>query len=89
MRAVEGVGDVLSVSADATSENSVSAAFDEVSSKLGPVEVLVYNAGAFKLGRVLDISPSEFENLWKVSWIIQCKHTHPNINIRRIALERS
>lgn len=67
VKKVEGVGDVLSVTADATNAESISAAFDEIFNKLGQVEVLIYNAGAFKFAGILDISPSDFENAWKAN----------------------
>jgi NAD(P)-dependent dehydrogenase (short-subunit alcohol dehydrogenase family) len=43
------------------------AAFAEAKKKLGPVEVFVYNAGAFRMGGILDISPVEFEECWQAN----------------------
>jgi NAD(P)-dependent dehydrogenase (short-subunit alcohol dehydrogenase family) len=57
----------LAVSADATDAACVAAAFDRVESELGPVEVLVYNAGAFRMGGVVELSPADFEAAWRAN----------------------
>jgi NAD(P)-dependent dehydrogenase (short-subunit alcohol dehydrogenase family) len=54
-------GTVLPVSADATDADSVAAAFERVRAELGDPEVLVYNAGAFQMGGVLEVSPAQFD----------------------------
>ena len=58
-------GTALSVSADATDADSVVAAFERVRTELGDPEVLVYNAGAFQMGGILEISPNEFDECFK------------------------
>jgi NAD(P)-dependent dehydrogenase (short-subunit alcohol dehydrogenase family) len=59
---IEGSGGTaLPVSADATDADSVAAAFERVRAELGDPEVLVYNAGAFQMGGVLEISPVQFD----------------------------
>jgi NAD(P)-dependent dehydrogenase (short-subunit alcohol dehydrogenase family) len=60
-------GTALPVSADATDPASVAAAFDEVRSNLGAPEVFVYNAGAFQMGGILDISPEKFDECFKAN----------------------
>jgi len=60
-------GKALSVSVDATDAASVKAAFEEVSSQLGSPEVFVYNAGAFKMAGILELTPEQFEQNWKVN----------------------
>ncbi|BAZ26865.1 short-chain dehydrogenase/reductase SDR [Kalymmatonema gypsitolerans NIES-4073] len=60
-------GKALSVTVDATDAASVKAAFEEVSSQLGSPEVFVYNAGAFKMAGILELTPEEFEQNWKVN----------------------
>ncbi len=60
-------GTALPVSADATDPASVAAAFDEVRSNLGTPEVFVYNAGAFQMGGILDLSPEKFDECFKAN----------------------
>ena len=60
-------GTALSISADATDPTSVAAAFDEVRSSLGDPEVFVYNAGAFQMGGILDLSPEKFDECFKAN----------------------
>lgn len=54
-------GTALPVSADATDASSVAAAFEKVRSDLGDPEVLVYNAGAFQPGGILEVEPERFD----------------------------
>lgn len=53
--------------ADAGEARSVSAAFSKVRAELGPPEVLVYNAGAFQMGGILELDPAAFESAWRVN----------------------
>lgn len=60
-------------------EDSVRSSFDKIRSELGPVQVLVYNAGARRVnGRsILDTSTEEFENFTKINlfgafWSSKC-----------------
>ena len=53
--------------ADAGDTASVSAAFSRVRSELGHPEVLVYNAGAFQTGGILELDPAAFESAWRVN----------------------
>ena len=65
---IEGAGGrALPVSADATDPASVAAAFDEVRSNLGAPEIFVYNAGAFQMGGILDLSPEKFDECFKAN----------------------
>jgi len=65
---IEGAGGTaLPVSADATDPASVAAAIDEVRSNLGAPEVFVYNAGAFQMGGILDLSPEKFDECFKAN----------------------
>ena len=57
----------LSVSADARDPDSVAAAFGRVRVELGDPEVLVYNAGAFQVGGILDLSPEQFDECFKAN----------------------
>lgn len=50
---------------DLTSEQAVSTLFERADS-LGNLQAAIYNAGAFKRGRVMDIEPEAFEQCWRV-----------------------
>ena len=54
-------GEALAVEADATDAGSVAGAFEHVRGSLGDPEVFVYNAGAFRMGGILDVSPEDFD----------------------------
>ena len=57
---IEGKGGTaLPVATDATDPASVQAAFERVREELGDPEVFVYNAGAFQMGGILEVSPRE------------------------------
>jgi NAD(P)-dependent dehydrogenase (short-subunit alcohol dehydrogenase family) len=60
-------GRALSVPADATDPDSVAAAFEQVRGELGDPEVFVYNAGAFQMGGILELSPAQFDDCFKAS----------------------
>ncbi len=60
-------GKALSVPCDVTDPASVKAAFAQVQSQLATPEVLVYNAGAFTMASILELTPEQFESNWKVN----------------------
>lgn len=60
-------GRALSVPADATDPTSMQAAFDRVRQALGDPAVFIYNAGAFEMGGILDLTPEQFERCWKAN----------------------
>ena len=65
---VEGSGGTaLAVAADATDAASVASAFDRVREKLGEPEVFVYNAGAFQMGGILELSPEQFDGCFRAN----------------------
>jgi NAD(P)-dependent dehydrogenase (short-subunit alcohol dehydrogenase family) len=65
---IEGAGGTaLAVSADATDAASVASAFDQVQEKLGSPEVFVYNAGAFQMGGILELSPEQFDACFRAN----------------------
>ena len=67
---IEGAGgSALPVSADATDADSVAAAFERVRSDLGDPEVLVYNAGSFQIGGVLEVSPAQFDECFMANCV--------------------
>jgi NAD(P)-dependent dehydrogenase (short-subunit alcohol dehydrogenase family) len=51
---------------DATDQGSVGRLFEEAGKDLGTPELVVFNAGAFEPGSVLDIAPADFERCWRV-----------------------
>src|SRR5438477_11229859 len=58
-------GEARGFAIDATSPKSVEEGFASIKSSLGAPDVLVYNAGTFQPGGVLDVSPETFESAWK------------------------
>jgi NAD(P)-dependent dehydrogenase (short-subunit alcohol dehydrogenase family) len=65
---IEGEGGTaLSVPADATDPSTVAGAFERVRGELGDPEVFVYNAGAFQMGGILDLSPEQFDECFKAN----------------------
>ena len=60
-------GQTLAVRADATDAGSVTSAFEEVRRSLGDPEVFVYNAGAFRMGSVLEVSPEDFDDCFRAN----------------------
>ena len=60
-------GQTLAVRADATDAGSVASAFEEVRRSLGDPEVFVYNAGAFRMGSVLEVSPEDFDDCFRAN----------------------
>lgn len=65
---IEGEGGTaLPVSADATDPDSVAAAFGRVREELGEPEVFAYNAGAFQMGGILDLSPGQFDECFRAN----------------------
>ena len=51
---------------DATDKAAVDRLFTEVEQDLGAPEVVVFNAGAFRPGGILEIEPGEFEQCWRI-----------------------
>jgi NAD(P)-dependent dehydrogenase (short-subunit alcohol dehydrogenase family) len=59
--------DAKHYTADTTDAASVTAAFAKITSELGAVDVLVYNAGAFQMGSILELSVEDFERCWRAN----------------------
>ena len=68
-------GKVLTVSVDATDADSVAAAFERARDELGDPEVLVYNAGAFQMGGVLEVSPVRFDECFRANCAVTLSTT--------------
>jgi len=52
--------------ADTTDAAQVAKLFADVRGELGAPGVLVYNASAFQMGGILEVSPEDFERCWRV-----------------------
>jgi NAD(P)-dependent dehydrogenase (short-subunit alcohol dehydrogenase family) len=52
---------------DATKPESVRSGIAALAKELGAPDVFVYNAGAFKMGGILDVSPEDFDECWKAN----------------------
>jgi NAD(P)-dependent dehydrogenase (short-subunit alcohol dehydrogenase family) len=52
--------------ADTTDAAQVATLFAAIRGELGAPDVLIYNAGAFQIGGVLEVSPEDFERCWRV-----------------------
>jgi len=61
----EAGGRALAVTADVSNAEAVAQAFETVRAKLGPPEMLLYNAGSGKWGRITEITPAQFEESWR------------------------
>ncbi len=65
---IEGEGvQALPIPTDATDPASVEEAFGKLREELGDPEVLVYNAGAFQMGGILDVTPEQFDLCFKAN----------------------
>lgn len=62
-----GGGVARSFACDASDESSARSAFARVRSELGDPELLVYNAGAFQMGGVMQLAPADLERTWRVN----------------------
>ncbi|WP_119066119.1 SDR family NAD(P)-dependent oxidoreductase [Rubrobacter indicoceani] len=60
-------GKAISVPTDATSPGSVAGSFRQVRSEIGDPEVFVYNAGAFHMEGLLDVTPERFEECFRIN----------------------
>jgi len=60
-------GEALPVTTEAKDPDSVAASFDRVRNDLGDPEIFVYNAGAFQMGGVLEISPAKFDECFRAN----------------------
>lgn len=63
----EAGGTALVAPADATEPDAVRVAFDAVRAELGTPTLLVYNAGAFRMGGILEVDPDTFEQCWRAN----------------------
>jgi NAD(P)-dependent dehydrogenase (short-subunit alcohol dehydrogenase family) len=66
LKPAEHAGRVHAYPCDSTDAGAVTALFDKVAGELGAPDVVVYNAGAYKRGGILDITAEDFELCWRV-----------------------
>lgn len=62
----QGIRGARAFAADTTDAAAVAKLFADVRDGLGAPDVLVYNASAFQIGGILEVSPEDFERCWKV-----------------------
>ena len=60
-------GDALAVAADASDEAQVAALFDAAEQRFGPPELVVFNVAGITMGKVVDTSVGQFEDMWRAS----------------------
>jgi NAD(P)-dependent dehydrogenase (short-subunit alcohol dehydrogenase family) len=65
IRAAGGVG--LDVPGDIGDRDQVAGMFRSIRERLGPPDVLLYNAGSGAFGTVTEITPEQFEASWRVN----------------------
>lgn len=58
---------VTMATADISDNESVLAAVEHIKSELGPIDILINNAGIGKFGKFLELSPEEFKNIIDVN----------------------
>jgi NAD(P)-dependent dehydrogenase (short-subunit alcohol dehydrogenase family) len=63
----DGGGEAQPIPTDATDPDSVAASFERIRNDLGDPEVFVYNAGAFQMGGVLEVSPAQFDECFRAN----------------------
>ncbi len=59
--------DAKAYACDVTDPQAVSEAFTAVENDLGPVDVLIYNAGSGVWGNIEELKPQDFEFSWRVN----------------------
>ena len=84
--AAELGGECVAVAADLAEPNECARAVEEVSRALGPVDVLVSNAGVLRRGFVDDLDVRDFEDSYRLNvgaalWLV--KHVLPGMRERR------
>ena len=60
-------GRVMALACDATDAQAVTDTFRRIKASMGPVSVLVYNAGSFARAGILDLNPAQFEEAWRIN----------------------
>jgi NAD(P)-dependent dehydrogenase (short-subunit alcohol dehydrogenase family) len=63
----QALGDAKAYACDVGDPASTAEVFDRIEAEMGPVDVLLYNAGAGTWGPVEQITPAAFEAAWRVN----------------------
>src|SRR5262245_65755260 len=59
-------GIAVPIQSDATLEEQISAAHEQIQRELGPIEILIYNGGRRPMGRLMETTPEVFEQTWRL-----------------------
>jgi NAD(P)-dependent dehydrogenase (short-subunit alcohol dehydrogenase family) len=62
----KGLRKVTVYGADASDSQSLKATFRRISADLGEPDLVIFNAGTFEPGDVLNITPEDFERCWQI-----------------------
>jgi NAD(P)-dependent dehydrogenase (short-subunit alcohol dehydrogenase family) len=57
---------LMPIGCDVTQPDQVAAAFARAEQDLGPIAAAVFNAGGYRAGGVMEITPEDFEFCWRV-----------------------
>jgi NAD(P)-dependent dehydrogenase (short-subunit alcohol dehydrogenase family) len=60
------LAEVRAFACDATEKSEVDRLFEQVDREVGAPELVVFNAGAFEPGSILEVDPADFERCWRV-----------------------
>lgn len=60
-------GKALSLQANVSSGESMKAAYARLCDEFSAPEILIYNAGSYAPGGIMDIAPEQFENAWQIN----------------------
>src|SRR5258708_9311684 len=58
--------DTLPIACDLAEPVAVSAAFARIDRELGPAQCVIFNAGTFRPGGILEVSAQDFHDCWKI-----------------------
>lgn len=61
------IGSARAYACDVTDPDAVERAFKAVAAELGEIDVLIYNAGSGVWGNIEELSPSDFEQSWRIN----------------------
>jgi short-subunit dehydrogenase len=70
-----GGAEVFAVPADVTRQDEVDALLKRVVEKFGRLDVLVNNVGRSARGKILDVTPDDFRELWELNFIAAVRTT--------------
>ncbi len=66
-RIAEAVPDARAYPCDVTDPRQIESAFQEIRAEFGPVDTLIYNAGAGKFGSIDELTAEDLERAWQVN----------------------